>query len=250
MTERPINLRYYGKVMYRSAMSREELLRGSSLELPRGTQISWQGSERGKSFSMREATEGVITVTAAAVVADDEACGSTTGTTSGNESSKKERLRRHFEDFPSPVLNIIDSLEVGAVHEDFVRDVDVPDRWYDADGPAVIVGDAAHAMTPHMGQGANVGLEDVCELVHRVAPLLRQRHKSDTNSSGGDLESALHSYCQSRLARVKEVQEQSRRNTLQSNTFDKQTASIPFERRRYSESFKERLYAWKPPRDG
>lgn len=237
-------VQHYGKVMYRSVLDRDEW--ENLLDLPEGTQISWQGSEKGKSFSLRETTQGIATVTAAAVV-DDNTHGTASNSNNNNQDKKykKERLEHLFGDFPDVVHGIIAKLVNDAIHEDLVRDVSIPQQW--SEGPVVIVGDAAHAMTPHMGQGANMGLEDVCELVHSIVPFLEQSLNDKDNTSTVDLETALDSYCQSRLPRVAEVQERSRQNTLQSNTYDKQTASIPFERRQYSESFKERLYGWKPP---
>ena len=241
---------YYGKVMYRSVLDR--CLVEKVLDLPEGTQISWQGTTKGQSFSLRETTEGIVTVTAAAVVTNN----ATTTTASisknakrdnnNNNQDKKKRLHDLFQEFPSVVQQIINNLSNHAIHEDYIRDVSIPTQWSDPEGPVVLVGDAAHAMTPHMGQGANMGLEDVCELVHRIVPILRQK-EARTDKSNDVWNDALVSYCQSRLSRVREVQDRSRQNTLQSNTYDKQTASIPFERRQYSESFKDRLYNWKPP---
>lgn len=40
-------------------------------------------------------------------------------------------------------------------------------------GRAVLVGDAAHAMTPNLGQGANQALEDAALLVHQLSPVAR-----------------------------------------------------------------------------
>eukprot|EP00566_Odontella_aurita_P011489 CAMPEP_0113530894 /NCGR_PEP_ID=MMETSP0015_2-20120614/3199_1 /TAXON_ID=2838 /ORGANISM="Odontella" /LENGTH=395 /DNA_ID=CAMNT_0000429679 /DNA_START=325 /DNA_END=1513 /DNA_ORIENTATION=+ /assembly_acc=CAM_ASM_000160 len=219
------NVEYYGKVMYRAVLDKQEV--DTILDVPNGAQISWQGNEKGKSFSLRETTKGVITITAAAV--QDYTAGS-----ESRDRRKKDRLLGLFKEFPSPVKQIIDRLP-NSIHEDFIRDVNIPEHW-SGDGPVVILGDAAHAMTPHMGQGANMGLEDVCELVHRVI-------------AADDITAALADFCECRLPRVKEVQDRSRENTLQSNTFDKQSASIPFERRKYSETFKDRLYKWMPPTD-
>ena len=38
----------------------------------------------------------------------------------------------------------------------------MPSPWYK--GRAVLVGDAAHASTPHLGQGASIAIEDVIVL--------------------------------------------------------------------------------------
>eukprot|EP00978_Attheya_sp_CCMP212_P047906 scaffold446911_cov55-Attheya_sp.AAC.2 len=126
--------------------------------------------------------------------------------------------------------------------------MNVEEEW--SRGPVVLIGDAAHAMTPHMGQGANQGLEDVCELVHRLVPELQTNQNNNNSESSHHIDSlsnALYLFWNKRIERVKEVHARSRQNSLQSNTFDKTSASIPFQRRNYSASFQDRLYNWKPP---
>ena len=218
-------IQHHGKVMYRAVLDKCAVV-GCP---PAGTQMSYQSQEKGKSFSFRETTPDVVTVTAAALWDDPSQLDTI-------PDLRKQRLGKLFEDFP--VQNIIHSIEPSAIHEDCIRSVAIPDKW--SDGPAVILGDAAHAMTPHMGQGANMGLEDVCELVHRLAPVLL---------SGGSVSvsSALEKFWKSRIERVNEVHERSSLNSVQSNTFDKDSASIPFQRRKYSSDFKDRLYSWRPP---
>jgi len=49
--------------------------------------------------------------------------------------------------------------------------VQQPQRWHT--GRVVLIGDAAHGMLPHQGQGANVSIEDVITL----AELLARRHR-------------------------------------------------------------------------
>jgi hypothetical protein len=59
--------------------------------------------------------------------------------------------------------------------------------------------------------------------------------------------SALEKFWKTRLERVKEVHERSSLNSVQSDAFDKDSASIPFQRRKYPSDFKDRLYSWHPP---
>ena len=209
-------LNYYDKVMYRAVLEKDQV--DDIVAVATGTQISWQGDQVGKSFSVRETTDRISTITAAALA----------DLNSVNDApTKKERLAKHFLEFPEVVHQLIDALPE-EIHEDFLRDVDIPDKWME--GPVVLIGDAVHAMTPGMGQGANMGLEDVAELVRAIVH-----------------ERPLSEYVQARQPRVAEIQKQSRLNTIQSNTFTKETASIPFQRRKYSEDFKARLYNWEPP---
>jgi salicylate hydroxylase len=65
-------------------------------------------------------------------------------------------------------------------------------HWYR--GRVVLLGDAAHAMLPHHGQGANTTVEDAFTL----ATLLAQAHP-------GDLEPVLASYQRLRRARTRQI---------------------------------------------
>ena len=181
-----------------------------------------------------------MTITAAAL--------STNRETRSTPQERKERFQTLFQHYPAVVRTMIESLDATTIHEDWIRDVSIPETW--SCGPVVILGDAAHAMTPHMGQGANMGLEDVCELVHCLVPVLKPNGNTTTATTccaNATIRAALTSFWQARHARVTAVHEQSRQNSIQSNTFDKETASIPFERRNYTQTFKEELYNWQPP---
>jgi len=65
-------------------------------------------------------------------------------------------------------------------------------------GPVAILGDAAHAMLPHLGQGANQTIEDAVVLADQLAA-------SDVEN----VEAALVSYEQKRMSRTRGVQEAS-----------------------------------------
>jgi 2-polyprenyl-6-methoxyphenol hydroxylase-like FAD-dependent oxidoreductase len=76
-------------------------------------------------------------------------------------------LRRRFGGWHDPIPRLLD-----AVHEDSVRHDDVyelpPLRTYVA-GKVALVGDAAHAMTPNLGQGACQAVEDAVVLARSAA---------------------------------------------------------------------------------
>ena len=80
------------------------------------------------------------------------------------------------------------------IHNDLEELPRVP--WHA--GRVVLLGDAAHAMTPNMGQGAAMALEDAAVL----AELL---------NAGGPLPGALDAYAERRESRVRWIQTQSRR---------------------------------------
>ena len=60
-------------------------------------------------------------------------------------------------------------------------------------GPVVLLGDAAHAMLPHHGQGANQAIEDAFVLAQELG-------------TAGDVLAALHSYARRRRVRARQVQ--------------------------------------------
>ena len=110
--------------------------------------------------------------------------------------TRLERFRETFAEFGGDVPAILAALQHGEelIHGDLAELADGP--W--TAGRIVLVGDAAHAMTPNMGQGAAMSLEDSAVLVESIA-----RHATP--------ESALAEYESRRRARVRWVQNQSRR---------------------------------------
>jgi salicylate hydroxylase len=64
-------------------------------------------------------------------------------------------------------------------------------RW--SRGPVVLLGDAAHAMLPHQGQGANQAIEDAFVLAEELG-------------SAGVVLAALHRYARRRRVRTRQVQ--------------------------------------------
>jgi salicylate hydroxylase len=66
-------------------------------------------------------------------------------------------------------------------------------RWYR--GRVVVLGDAAHGMLPHHGQGANTSIEDAFALAALLA-----------DASSGDLEPVLARFQQLRRARTRKIQ--------------------------------------------
>ena len=70
-------------------------------------------------------------------------------------------------------------------------------RW--SRGRAVLMGDAAHAMLPHHGQGANTTIEDAVTLAELLS-----------GAAAGDLEAVLARYQALRRARTRKIQRSSR----------------------------------------
>lgn len=107
-----------------------------------------------------------------------------------------ERFRETFAGFGGQVPAILEALASPdeLIHNDLEELAVGP--WHE--GRVGLIGDAAHAMTPNMGQGAAMALEDSMVLVE----LLREGGVS------GEVFAGLHAR---RASRVRWVQEQSRR---------------------------------------
>ncbi|GIL77316.1 hypothetical protein Vretifemale_6793 [Volvox reticuliferus] len=75
----------------------------------------------------------------------------------------------------------------------------LPSFW--APGGVVLVGDAAHTVTPSLGQGLNSALED-CELL-----VEQLRKEAVSRESAGGIDTALRRYSESRAPNVRALQE-------------------------------------------
>jgi 2-polyprenyl-6-methoxyphenol hydroxylase-like FAD-dependent oxidoreductase len=105
-----------------------------------------------------------------------------------------DRLRHRFAAFGGPVPEYLGSLDRDEqIHCSSMEWVDVED-WYT--GRVVLIGDAAHASSPLMGQGGCMAMEDA----YVLATVLR---------SAATVESALSDYVRRRKPRIKWVQQQS-----------------------------------------
>ncbi len=106
-----------------------------------------------------------------------------------------EYLRSKYGAWADPIPALL-----AATHPDDVLRNDLYDRaeasaW--SRGPVVIVGDAAHPMRPHLGQGGCQGLEDAAVLAHCVG-------------QGSDLAAAFARYATFRKPRTRSLTRESR----------------------------------------
>jgi 2-polyprenyl-6-methoxyphenol hydroxylase-like FAD-dependent oxidoreductase len=110
-------------------------------------------------------------------------------------AGRLERLRQRFEDFGGPVPAYLAALQHDdQIHFGPIESVELS-CWHA--GRVVLIGDAAHATPPHMGEGGAMAIEDAIVL----AELL---HGADT------IEHALDHYHTRRRPRIDWVQQQSR----------------------------------------
>lgn len=84
-----------------------------------------------------------------------------------NINTIKAELKSYFSDFNPVVLSIIEHTKVEKIIRNDISDLKRLDKWHK--DKVVLVGDAAHATTPNMGQGAGQGMEDAYYLANILA---------------------------------------------------------------------------------
>ncbi len=78
----------------------------------------------------------------------------------------RAHLRHHFAGFHAPVGEVIDAIDEATVHATPIHDLPKLPSWHSP--LACLIGDAAHAITPNVGQGACLALEDALVLARRL----------------------------------------------------------------------------------
>ena len=107
-----------------------------------------------------------------------------------------DRLRALFAEFAEPVPSIFRALEDWhSIHFSPIEEI-VVDTW--VEGRVVLIGDAAHATSPNMAEGASMALEDALVLAHMLA-------------RNGSLSEALSAFSERRRARIRWVQQRTHR---------------------------------------
>jgi salicylate hydroxylase len=108
-----------------------------------------------------------------------------------------DALRAAFDGWAAPVTGLLE--QVDATFWWGLYDREPLAEW--TNGRLALLGDAAHPMLPHLGQGANQSIEDAFAL----AAVLR-------DAAAEDVPAALRHYAQVRRRRTDVVQQNSRRN--------------------------------------
>ena len=223
-TKQTPELRFHNRVMHRAVIDMD--LINKRFHPPPGMTVSFVCGEPGKTFAVRETAKGILTFTST-IVTD-----APIGDKSTHEEIKK-RLEQWFKGYPEHVQHIMDVVPSSAIHENSVFDIDFMDQW--SSGPVVLVGDAAHAMTPALGQGANVGLEDAVELASILSPVLANSSKNDEKI----IARALTRFCDVRRDRVKHIHFASREHSTARSQRDKG-------RHERNMKFYEWMWNWEP----
>ena len=108
----------------------------------------------------------------------------------------KARLRALFGRWHPPIPAILDTTDPATILRNDIYDRDPVDRW--GAGRITLLGDAAHPMTPNLGQGACQAIEDALVLARCLA-------------DGPDAEASLRRYESERAGRTASIVNASRR---------------------------------------
>jgi 2-polyprenyl-6-methoxyphenol hydroxylase-like FAD-dependent oxidoreductase len=87
-------------------------------------------------------------------------------------ADEKATVEQMFAGWHSPIAELIANTDAEAVRRTPISDLSRPLRHFHH-GRVVLLGDAAHAMTPNLGQGGGQALEDAATLAALLVPLVR-----------------------------------------------------------------------------
>lgn len=120
---------------------------------------------------------------------------------------EKATVRDLFSGWHSPIAALIESTPAESIARTPISDLDRPLATYHR-GRIVLLGDAAHAMTPNLGQGGGQALEDAATLTTLLAPLVGT--DPDSAVTAEELVSRLHRYDELRRGRTQSIAKKSR----------------------------------------
>jgi 2-polyprenyl-6-methoxyphenol hydroxylase-like FAD-dependent oxidoreductase len=112
-----------------------------------------------------------------------------------DQAGRREAIRARVATYPPPTVSLIDGESEHPITRAVLAVRDLSKPW--VQGRVALLGDAAHAMAPHLGQGAGQAIEDALVL-------------ADCLHANGDVAAALHAYEERRKPHVRGIAKQSR----------------------------------------
>ncbi|MES4908582.1 MULTISPECIES: FAD-dependent monooxygenase [unclassified Streptomyces] len=126
---------------------------------------------------------------------------------------EKAELLRLFGDWHRPIPDVLAAVEPGDVLRHDIHHQTEPLPAYHR-GRTALIGDAAHAMAPTLGQGGNQAIEDAVVLAHHLAAANHADPADPANPA--DLPGALAAYTRDRLPRTMDIVRRSARTSRMS----------------------------------
>ena len=124
-------------------------------------------------------------------------------------ADEKSIVEQMFSGWHSPIAELIAATAAEAIHRTPIADLSHPLPRFHR-GRVVLLGDAAHAMTPNLGQGGGQALEDAATLTALLAPLAGRAGRAVPETSGTQLDQALRRYEALRRPRTQSIAKKSR----------------------------------------
>lgn len=115
----------------------------------------------------------------------------------GRDVDVHAELLQRFGRWHAPIRQVVEATPADRILRTDIADRDPITRWHE--GRVVLIGDAAHPMTPNLGQGAGQAIEDACVLSEALTAADR------------DVEVALVAYARRRVPRANAIVLASRR---------------------------------------
>ncbi|NEP91113.1 MAG: NAD(P)-binding protein [Okeania sp. SIO2C2] len=148
---------------------------------------------------------------------------------SGSAADVKSRLLKEFGECASPVPEIIEATDAEIIVERPILDREPLSSW--SKGRVTLLGDAAHPMSPSIGQGASTAFEDGYELSEYLA-------------KAPNLEAALALYDGSRIERTQMIQ--ARSGLAGRRAYEHDSEKYLQETLRSNDEFEDWLYKYDP----
>jgi 2-polyprenyl-6-methoxyphenol hydroxylase-like FAD-dependent oxidoreductase len=112
-----------------------------------------------------------------------------------DDAGRRDAIRARVATYPPPTLSLVDAESEHPITRAVIVTHDLSKPW--VHGRIALLGDAAHAMAPHLGQGAGQAIEDAAAL-------------ADCLRADGDVTAALRAYERRRKDHVRGIARQSR----------------------------------------
>eukprot|EP00985_Skeletonema_marinoi_P000675 scaffold236_cov138-Skeletonema_marinoi.AAC.19 len=199
----------------------------------------------GQIFKLQSCSEAkTITVTATASTEDTEEV-----VRQWHSTEAISNWRKAFSDFPTDVLDLIDLCPPSSAYTNCVSDLQIDDKdqsptlcWSNGDEPVVLVGDAVHGMTPSLGQGGNVCMEDAIELAMIMRRTTKTADTSIVDLTHAQVMETIRRLQSARNGRVVEIHRSSRNQASIKLSADSSLKNY----QEKNEAFFRRLYEWTP----